>query len=249
MIDTPSGARVPLSAIAEIREDRSPNFITRENVQRKIVVSCNVAGRDLRSVVNDIQEHIAQEVTLPQGYRVEYGGQFESEAEASRRILLLGGLVVLGILVILTTAFGSWKDALIIMCNLPLALIGGVVGVFLAGGVLSVASLIGFITLFGIATRNGIMLVSHIKHLMQEEGVTDFRDAVVRGSSERLAPILMTAMSTGLALIPIGLGLGETGSEIHAPLALVVLCGLFSSTVLNMIVVPAAYWRFGRFDH
>ena len=246
MIDTPSGARVPLSAIAEIREDRSPNFITRENVQRKIVVSCNVAGRDLRSVVNDIQERIAQEVTLPQGYRVEYGGQFESEAEASRRILLLGGLVVLGILVILTTAFGSWKDALIIMCNLPLALIGGVVGVFLAGGVLSVASLIGFITLFGIATRNGIMLVSHIKHLMQEEGVTDFREAVVRGSSERLAPILMTAMSTGLALIPIGLGLGETGSEIHAPLALVVLSGLFTSTALNMVVVPAVYWRFHR---
>ncbi len=246
MIDTPSGARVPLSAIAEIREDRSPNFITRENIQRKIVVSCNVAGRDLRSVVNDIQEHIAQEVTLPQGYRVEYGGQFESEAEASRRILLLGGLVVLGILVILTTAFGAWKDALIIMCNLPLALIGGVVGVFLAGGVLSVASLIGFITLFGIATRNGIMLVSHIKHLMQEEGVTDFREAVVRGSSERLAPILMTAMSTGLALIPIGLGLGETGSEIHAPLALVVLCGLVTSTALNMVVVPAVYWRFHR---
>jgi Cu/Ag efflux pump CusA len=246
MIDTPSGARVPLSAIAEIREDRSPNFVTRENVQRKIVVSCNVAGRDLRSVVNDIREHIAQEVSLPQGYRVEYGGQFESEAEASRRILLLGGLVVLGILVILTTAFGSWKDALIIMCNLPLALIGGVVGVFLAGGVLSVASLIGFITLFGIATRNGIMLVSHINHLMQEEGVADFREAVVRGSSERLAPILMTAMSTGFALIPIGLGLGETGSEIHAPLALVVLSGLFTSTALNMIVVPAVYWRFHR---
>ena len=249
MIDTPSGARVPLSAIAEIREDRSPNFIMRENVQRKIVVSCNVAGRDLRGVVNDIQERIAREVTLPRGYRVEYGGQFESEAEASRRILLLGGLVVLGILVILATAFGSGKDALIIMCNLPLALIGGVVGVFLAGGVLSVASLIGFITLFGIATRNGIMLISHIKHLMAEESVTDFREAVTRGASERLAPILMTAMSTGLALIPIGLRLGETGTEIHAPLALVVLCGLFSSTVLNMVVVPAAYWRFGRFDH
>jgi CzcA family heavy metal efflux pump len=246
MIDTPSGARVPLAAIAEIREDRSPNFVTRENVQRKIVVSCNVAGRDLRSVVNDIQAHIANEVTLPQGYRVEYGGQFESEAEASRRLLLLGGLVVLGILVILTTAFASWKDALIIMCNLPLALIGGVAGVFLAGGVLSVASLIGFITLFGIATRNGIMLISHINHLIQEENVTEFREAVVRGSSERLAPILMTAMSTGLALIPIGLGLGETGSEIHAPLALVVLSGLFTSTALNMIVVPAVYWRFHR---
>ena len=249
MIDTPSGARVPLSAIAEIREDRSPNFVTRENVQRKIVVSCNVAGGDLRGVVNNIQNQIAAKVKLPPGYRIEYGGQFESEQEATRRILLLGALVLVGILVLLATVFRSWSDALIIMCNLPLALVGGVVGVFLGGGILSVASLIGFITLFGVATRNGIMLISHIKHLMTEEGVTDFREAVTRGASERLAPILMTAMSTGLALIPIGLGLGETGSEIHAPLALVVLCGLFSSTVLNMIVVPAAYWRFGRFDH
>ena len=248
MIDTPSGARVPLSAIAEIREDRSPNFVTRENVQRKIVVSCNVPGGDLRGVVDDIQNRIAEEVDLPPGYRIEYAGQFESEAQATRRILLLGALVLVGILVLLATVFRSWSDALIIMFNLPLALVGGVVGVFLAGGILSVASLIGFITLFGVATRNGIMLISHIKHLIAEEGVTDFREAVTRGASERLAPILMTAMSTGLALIPIGLGLGEAGSEIHAPLALVVLCGLFSSTVLNMIVVPAAYWRFGRFD-
>ena len=246
MIDTPSGARVPLSAVAQIREDRSPNFVTRENVQRKIVVSANVAGRDLRSVVNDIQDHVERETDFSPGYRIEYGGQFESEAEASRRILLLGALVVVAILVILSTAFRSWRDALIIMSNLPLALIGGVVGVFLGGGVLSVASLIGFITLFGIATRNGIMLISHIKHLMTEEGVTDFRRAVIQGSCERLAPILMTALSTALALIPIGLGLGKTGSEIHAPLALVVLCGLFSSTALNMIVVPAVYWRFAK---
>ena len=246
MIDTPSGAQVPLSAIADIREDRGPNFITRENVQRKIVVSANVAGRDLRGVVNDLQAHLAEKIDLPRGYRIEYSGQFENEAEATRRLLLLGSLVIAGILVFLSTAFRSWRDALIIMCNLPLALIGGVVGVFVAGGVLTVASLIGFITLFGIATRNGIMLISHIKHLMREEGVTDFREAVVRGASERLVPILMTAMSTGLALVPIGMGLGKTGSEIHAPLAIVVLCGLFSSTALNMIVVPAAYSRFGR---
>lgn len=246
MIDTPSGARVPLSAIAEIREDRSPNFITRENVQRKIVVSCNVAGRDLRSVVNEIEGRVERETDFPPGYRIEYGGQFESEAQASQRILLMGLLVVVGILVILTTAFSSWRDALIIMSNLPLALIGGVVGVFLAGGILTVASLIGFITLFGIATRNGIMLISHIRHLIEQEGVNDFRQAVIQGSSERLAPILMTALSTGLALIPIGLGLGKTGSEIHAPLALVVLCGLFTSTALNMLVVPAVYWRLGR---
>ncbi len=249
LIDTPSGARVPLSAIADIREDRSPNFVTRENGRRKIVVSCNVVGGDLRGVVTEIQKRIAEDVKLPRGYRVEYGGQFESEAEATRRIVSLGTLVIVGILVLLATVFRSWRDALIIMCNLPLALVGGVVGVFLGGGILSVASLIGFITLFGVATRNGIMLISHIRHLIKEEGVTDFKEAITRGSSERVAPILMTAMSTGLALIPIGLGLGETGSEIHAPLALVVMCGLFSSTVLNMIVVPAAYWRFGRLEN
>ena len=247
VIDTPSGARVPLLAIAEIREDRGPNIVTRESVQRKIVVSCNVAGRDLRSVVNGVQRRISEDVRLPQGYRIEYGGQFTSEERATRRILIVGSLVILGILVILTTAFRSATDGLIVMCNLPLALVGGVAGVFLGDGILSVASLIGFITLFGIATRNGIMLVSHIKHLVLEEGVTDIRNAVIRGASERLAPILMTALSTGIALLPVGLALGETGSEIHAPLALVVMCGLLSSTALNMLVVPTVYYRFGRF--
>ena len=247
VIDTPSGARVPLAAIAEIREDRGPNVVARESVQRKIVVSCNVADVDLRTVVDGIQRQISEQVQLPRGYRIEYGGQFTSEERATRRILLVGALVIAGILVVLTTAFRSAIDGLIVMCNLPLALVGGVAGVFLADGILSVASLIGFITLFGIATRNGIMLVSHIKHLVTEEGVTDFREAVSRGASERLAPILMTALSTGIALLPVGLALGETGSEIHAPLALVVMCGLLSSTALNMLVVPTVYYRFGKF--
>ncbi|HEY2930947.1 MAG TPA: efflux RND transporter permease subunit [Acidobacteriota bacterium] len=182
---------------------------------------------------------------LPHGYRIEYGGQFETEASASRRLLWLGMAVTAGILDILMTAFRSIRDALIIMLNLPLALIGGVAGVFAAGGVLSVASLIGFITLFGIATRNGIMLVSHIKHLIEVEGVSDFYEAVVRGASERLAPILMTAMAAGLALVPVAMGIGKPGSEIQAPMAIVILFGLFSSTALNMIVVPAVYARFG----
>lgn len=247
MIDTPSGARVPLSAIAEIREERSPNVVTREGVRRKIVVSCNVAGGDLRGVVTRIQERVAEKVKLPPGYRIEYGGQFESQEQATRRILWAGSIVVVAIFVLLVTAFRSRTDALLVMCNLPLALVGGVAGVYLADGILSVASLIGFITLFGIATRNGIMLVSHFQHLALKEGVTDRREAVIRGASERLAPILMTALSTGIALLPVALALGETGSEIHAPLALVVLCGLFSSTVLNMLVVPAVYYRFGRF--
>jgi CzcA family heavy metal efflux pump len=246
LLDTPSGPQVPLAAVAHIREDRSPNFITREGVQRKIVVQCNVAGRDLRGVVNDIQKSIATTVVLPQGYRVEYGGQFESEAQASRQLLLLGIGVVVGILLVLTSAFRSFKDALIIMLNLPLALMGGVIGVFLAGGVLSVASLIGFITLFGVATRNGIMLISHIRHLMEVEGEQDYRQAVIRGAAERVSPILMTALAAGLALVPVALGLGKPGSEIQAPMAIVILFGLLSSTALNMVVVPAVYFRFGQ---
>jgi CzcA family heavy metal efflux pump len=246
LIDSPSGAKIPLDAIADIYEDRSPNFISREGVQRKIVVQCNVADRDLLSVVREIEATVGANVKLPQGYRVEYGGQFESEAEASRRLLVLGGGVILGILLILSTAFHSTHDALIIMSNLPLALVGGVAGVYFAGGVLSVASIIGFITLFGIATRNGIMLVAHIRHLQESEGVTDLRQAVTLGATERLAPILMTALAAGLALVPIAAGMGKPGSEIQAPMAMVILFGLFTSTALNMVVVPAVYLAAGR---
>ena len=241
-IDMPGGARVPLGSLAEIVEDRGPNFIGRENVQRRIVATANVAGRDLGSVVGDIRERMSSRVDLPDGYRVEYGGQFEAEAEASRLLLGLGLGAVVGIFLILLTAFRSTLDATVVMINLPLALIGGVVGVFLGDGVLSIAALIGFISLFGIATRNGIMLVSHIRRLIEHEGVTDTREAVIQGSVNRLVPILMTALSTGLALVPVALGFGEPGSEIQAPLALVIVCGLFSSTALNMFVVPAVYW-------
>jgi CzcA family heavy metal efflux pump len=246
LIDTPAGPRVPLSALANIYEDRGPNYVSRENVQRKIVVMCNVAERDLRGVIDDVQRHVRTGVALPTGYRIEYGGQFESEASASQRLLWLGIAAIVAILLILATALKSFRDSLIIMLNLPLALIGGVAGVFLSGGVMSVASLIGFITLFGIATRNGIMMVSHIKHLMEEESVSDFREAVLRGAEERLAPILMTALAAGLALIPVALGTGKPGSEIQAPMAIVILSGLLSSTALNMVVIPAVYFRFGR---
>jgi CzcA family heavy metal efflux pump len=245
-IQTPDRRQVPLSAVATIRRDRGPNFVMRENVQRRIVVQSNVTGRDLRSVVNDIQARVGRNVSMPQGYHVEYGGQFESEAQASRQLLWLSLGVVVAIFLVLSTAFGSSRDGLLIMVNLPLALIGGVAGVYLAGGVLSVASIVGFITLFGIATRNGIMLVSHIRHLQEREGVTDFRTAVVRGATERLIPILMTALAAGLALVPIALSAGEPGSEIQAPMAIVIMFGLFSSTALNMVVVPVLYERFGR---
>jgi Cu/Ag efflux pump CusA len=237
---------VPVRVLADVRREEGPNMILRENVQRRIVISANVSGRDLGSVIDDIRNAIAQSVPMPAGYRVEYGGQFESQQSASRRLLILGIGVIAGLFMLLVLAFGRARDALLIMLNLPLALIGGVVGVFLAGGVLSVASMIGFITLFGIATRNGIMLVSHIHHLMQNEGVTDFREAVERGAHERVVPILMTALAAGLALIPLALGGGKTGSEIQTPMAIVILCGLTTSTLLNMIVVPTLYLRYGR---
>jgi Cu/Ag efflux pump CusA len=206
----------------------------------------NVTGRDLRSVVTDIQARVGRNITIPQAYHVEYGGQFESETQASQQLLWLSLGVVIAIFFILSSAFGSSRDGLLIMVNLPLALIGGVVGVYLSGGVLSVASIVGFITLFGIATRNGIMLVSHIRHLQEHEGVTDLRTAVVRGATERLVPILMTALAAGLALVPIALSGGEPGSEIQAPMAMVIMVGLLSSTALNMVVVPILYERFGR---
>ena len=245
-VHTPTGETVPIRVLADVRREMGPNMILRENVQRRIVVSSNVSGRDLGSVVEDIQAAVAQQVPMPDGYRVEYGGQFESQQSATERLMILGGAVIAGLFMILVLAFGRARDALLIMLNLPLALIGGVAGVFLAGGVLSVASIIGFITLFGIATRNGIMLVSHIRHLMESEGVTNFREAVERGAHERLVPILMTAMAAGLALIPLAMRGGESGSEIQTPMAIVILCGLTTSTLLNMVVVPTLYLKYAE---
>ncbi len=244
-IDTPAGVRVPLKMLATVRDDVGPNLIMRENVQRRIVVSANVSGRDLRGVIDDIRRGIERGVTLPTGYYVVYGGQFESEQAASRTITLLGGAVVVGILVLLLMAFGSLRNALLIMVNLPLALIGGVLAVFLGGGVISVASLVGFVTLFGIATRNGIMMISHYEHLRRSEGAT-LAEAVERGSLERLSPVLMTALCAGLALVPLVLAGGEPGNELQAPMGVVILGGLLSATALNMLVVPALYGWLAR---
>jgi Cu/Ag efflux pump CusA len=251
-VATPRGERVPLGSLASIRRDRTPNTISRENVQRKIVVSCNVARRDIGSVVADIQRRIKNNVPLGQGayagYYVQLGGQFESAQSAFRLLLLLGCGVVLAIGLLLHIAFHSARDALLVLFNLPMALIGGVFGVFISGGILSIASLVGFITLLGIATRNGIMLVSHIRHLQREEGETNFRNAIRRGAMERLAPILMTALSTGLGLLPLALSGGKPGSEIETPLAIVVLFGLLSSTLLNMVVMPAIFLKWANPD-
>lgn len=246
LVDTPSGAKVPLKVLARISREQGPNMISRENAQRKIVVMCNVADRALGDVVDDIRQTVAQQVDLPHGYYVEYGGQFESAEETRQRLSILGIIVILGIGFLLYVVFRSHRDALLIMVNLPLAMIGGVAGVYLSGGILSVASVIGFISVFGIAARNGIMLVSHIRHLQRYEGVTDFAEAVRRGATERLAPILMTALAAGLALIPLAVGEEQPGREILTPMAIVILCGLLSSTFLNMVVVPALFLRFGK---
>lgn len=245
LIDTPAGRRVPLKAVAQLSREGGPNAISRENAQRKIVVMANASGRAIGEVVADVRRAVAEAVPLPPGYHVEYGGQFEAETEAARTLALLGGAAMLGIALLLWLAFRSARDALFIMANMPLALIGGVAGVWVSGGVISVASLIGFITLFGIAVRNGIMLISHIRHVREEEGEADFREAVIRGSMERLSPILMTALCAGLALVPLALGAEKPGSEIQTPMAMVILSGLFTSTAMNMLVVPAVYAHLG----
>ncbi|MSP71813.1 MAG: efflux RND transporter permease subunit [Myxococcales bacterium] len=243
--DTPLGVRVPLKAVAQLVRTTSPNTIAREGVQRKMVVQANVAGRDLVSVVDDLRARINAGVMFPEGYFIVYGGQFESAAEAARTITLLSLAVIAGIFLLLIVAFGSARNAVITLINLPLALIGGIAGIGLTSGVVSIASLVGFITLFGIATRNGILLISHFEHLRLHEGA-GLSEAVTRGSMERLAPVLMTALCAALALIPLVLAGHEAGNEIQAPMAVVILGGLLSSTVLNLLVVPVLYARFGR---
>ena len=241
--DTPTGQRVPLSQLATVSVTRGPNTISREDVQRKIVVQANVAGRDLGSTVADIQRVVAEQVPMPPGYHVTYGGQFEAQEESTRTLALLSLVSIAAIFLILYAEFRSTKTAALVMANLPLALIGGIAAVLLTGRVVSIASLVGFVTLFGIATRNGILLVSHYRQLLAEGA--PFREAVVRGSLERLSPILMTALTAGLALIPLALGGGEPGNELQTPMAIVILGGLLSATALNMLVLPALYWLFG----
>jgi Cu/Ag efflux pump CusA len=221
-----------------------PNTINRENVQRKTVVSANVAGRDQKSVVDEIRQKIEAGVKLPEGYRIEYGGQFEAEAEASRTLMLTSLLALLVIFFLLYQEFREVKLASIILLNLPLALIGGVLSVWLTSGMLSIPAIIGFITLFGIATRNGILLISHYQTL-RAQGLPLY-DTVIQGSKDRLSPILMTALTAGLALIPLALGGDLPGNEIQSPMAKVILGGLLSSTLLNLFVVPVVYYLANR---
>ena len=240
MIDTSDGLQVPLNYVADIRSTMGPNTISRENVKRKIVISANVADRDLRSVVNDIQERIDTQIQLPEGYHVEYGGQFESEQAASRTLMLTSFMSIVVIFLLLYHEFRSTKESAIILINLPLALIGGVFALLLTTGEVSIPAIIGFISLFGIATRNGMLLISHYNHLQREEGYGIY-DSVLRGSLDRLNPILMTALSSALALIPLALGGDLPGNEIQSPMAKVILGGLLTSTFLNGFIIPIVY--------
>ncbi len=244
LIDTPAG-RVPLRVLAEVVETSGPNQIVRENAQRRIVVSANVGDRDLGSVVSDIQTEIAAGVDLA-GFYVQYGGQFESQQSATRRIALLSIVAFLLIFLVLHSHFRDVRIVLQILVNIPLALIGAVIAIWLTDGILSVATLVGFITLCGIASRNTIMMISHYIHLVQEEGEQFDERMIIRGSLERLVPVLMTAFTAGLALIPLVLAAGEAGKEILYPVAVVILGGLASATLLDLVVTPVVFWKFGR---
>ncbi|WP_439487473.1 efflux RND transporter permease subunit [Algoriphagus sp.] len=239
LISLPEGGQIPLDQLARVSSVSSPNTINRENVQRKIVIAANVQGRDLRSVVNDIQQIIGDQIQLPDGYRVEYDGQFESESKASQLLLITAGMAILIIFLLLYYEFQDIKLSLVVLLNLPLALIGGILIVYFTSGVISIAATIGFISLFGIATRNGILLVSRYEDLRKEGKVG--AELLIEGAMDRLNPILMTAFTTGLALIPLALKGGEAGNEIQSPMAVVILGGLLSATLLNLIVIPCVY--------
>jgi Cu/Ag efflux pump CusA len=242
-IDTPSGASVPLGDLADLRLAPTPNLIQHEGGSRRIDISCNASGRDLGSVARDIEARV-KALDFGQGYHPEFLGEYAARQESSRRLLALSGLALLGILLILYSDFGSGRLTALVFVSLPFALIGGVFSALLVGGVLSLGSLVGFVTVLGIAARNGIMLVSHYRHLEEVEGAPFGRELVMRGAEERLAPILMTALATALALLPIVLGGNRPGHEIEHPMAAVILGGLATSTALNLFLMPALYFRF-----
>lgn len=239
-----NGRKIPLGNIAEITSTTGPNTINRENVARKIVISANVAGRDLRGVVNDIQKTVNEEITLPEGYHIEYGGQFESEQAASRTLLITSIFSILVIFLLLYAQFKSINQSAVILLNLPLALIGGVFTIFFTTGVMSIPAIIGFISLFGIATRNGMLLISRYNDLVAE-GYSKM-ESVIHGSLDRLNPILMTALTSGLALIPLALGGDLPGNEIQSPMAQVILGGLLTSTLLNGFIIPIMFLMTNR---
>ncbi|MCZ6875122.1 MAG: efflux RND transporter permease subunit, partial [bacterium] len=242
-VTTPAGPHVPLGELADIRFAPGPNIINRENVSRRIVIQCNVSGRDLGSFVAEIQQKIAQQVVLPEGYFLSYGGQFESQQQATRQLIIQLAFVSVAMFLLLQLSLGSWRMALLVMLNLPLALVGGIVSVFFSGGTLSIPSLVGFILLFGIAVRNGIILIMHINDLRAEG--QPLYEAILAGAENRISPVLMTALTTGLGMLPLALSSGS-GAELQKPLAIVIVGGIFSSTVLTLLILPVFYYLVER---
>ena len=245
-VDAPNGTQIPISAVATIENLPGPNQVLRENAKRRIVISANTEGRDLGGVVGEMRETIRAQVSLPTGYFIEYGGQFEAQQAATRTLSLLTVFSLIAIFFLLIKAVGDWRSALQVMINIPLALIGAVAALHLSGGVFSIATLVGFISLVGITSRNGIMMISHYLHLMREENENFDEKMIVRGSLERLIPVLMTALTAGLSLVPLAIAAGEPGKEILHPLAVVVLGGIITSTLLDQLVTPAVFFKFGR---
>jgi CzcA family heavy metal efflux pump len=245
LIDTPDGGRVRLADVADIRIVPVPNVIEREGQSRKIDVSANVKGRDLGSVAEDVEETL-NKIEFPLGYHFEIKGEFAERQAAQRNLLMAGGIAVIAIFFLLYTSFGRWRPTFLTFFTLPWALVGGVLTAYLTGGILSLGSLVGLLTILGIATRNGIMMISHFQHLEEEEGEPFGPALVLRGARERIAPIMMTALTTGLALVPLVIAGNIPGQEIEYPMALVILGGLVTSTLLNLLVVPTLYLRFGK---
>ena len=241
LIDTERGAKVPLEEVADIVSSAGPNKVTRENVRRKLVIAANVSGRDVGSVVNDIQKAVNGNITLPEGYNISYGGQFESAQKASRTLFLATLIALIVIYLMLYAEFRSFSLSGIVMIGLPLALIGGVLAIGISSRIVSIPSIIGFITLFGIATRNGILLISRFQHLSMEQKDRSLRDIIAEGAADRLNPILMTTLTSALALIPLVFNSDKTGNEIQSPMAIVVLGGLVTSMLLNIFVMPLVY--------
>lgn len=240
MVDCPDGRKIPLADVAEIVSATGPNTINRENVKRKIVISANTSGRDVGSVVNDIQRRVENDIQLPEGYHIEYGGQFENARSAGRILLFTSLASIVVIFLLLYMQFRNVTESGVILLNLPLALIGGVFALVFTSGEVSIPALIGFISLFGIATRNGMLLITKYNSLRKERRMS-VRNCVVAGSSDRLNPILMTALTSALALIPLALNGDLPGNEIQSPMAKVILGGLLTSTFLNAFVVPVVY--------
>jgi Cu/Ag efflux pump CusA len=244
-IDTPSGRQVRLGDVADVAITPTLNEIKRENASRRLDITCNVEGRDLASVAKEIEAKV-NEIPFDHGYHPEFLGEYDAQRKSTQRLYELAGLALVGIVLLLYVDFQAWRPTLLVVLTIPFALIGGVVAVFISGGVLSLGSLVGFVTVLGIAARNGIMMVSHFRHLEQEEGVPFGIALILRGAEERLAPILMTALTTGLALIPLVIDGNKPGHEIEYPLAVVIVGGLVTSTLLNLFLLPPLYALFGR---